>query len=73
MERLNDEELVLCRTIFHQLSTKEREQCHKIGMKQANIDLFWGFFDHGFWPSIKRKIYIHLIHPFLRVRKNETD
>jgi len=69
MERLSDEELKICRTIFHRLTRQERRRKAEIMQKVAARDYFWGFDHNTWWASVKRAFYLHVAHPILKVRR----
>lgn len=69
MERLSDEELCICRTIYHRLSLEDRRRKAIIMEKVMDRDIFWGFLNDSWWSGIKRNIYIGIIHPILKVKR----
>lgn len=65
-ERLTEHERKLVAAFPHQLPEKEFKERSDILNREVKRDVFWGFFDNGAWPAVKRTIYRILIHPFLR-------
>ena len=74
LERLRTEEDVrLCRTVFHQLSQEERARRSSLMMEQIDIDIKWGFLNTDWWSNIKRWIYIHFLHTLFFKRRTLND
>ncbi len=72
-QRLNDQELKLCREFIHNLDKEERDKRRIIMWRETRRDLSWGFFDETIWGFVRRTFYKVFVHRWLTKQASEIE